>query len=179
MEILYYDLLETSWGWVGVLASTKGIRRTTLPQKTPHDAMERLRLQVSHAVHRSGAFPELHGRLEVYCRGGVVEFDDPLDLEASPPFFRAAWVACRGIPPGETRSYAWLASQAGRPKGARAAGQAMARNPLPLIIPCHRVIASHGGLGGFGDAGLAMKHQLLELEAGRSPPGSAQHASPS
>ena len=89
-----------------------------------------------------------------------------LDLSGVTPFFSAAWNACRSIPPGETRSYAWLAAEAGSPLAMRAAGQAMARNRFSLIIPCHRVIASDGGLGGYGGGGLGVKARLLQMELG-------------
>ena len=81
----------------------------------------------------------------------------------------AAWDACRRIPPGETRSYAWLAQAAGRPLAARAAGQSMARNRLAMIIPCHRVIGSDGGLHGYGAGGLGVKARLLDMERARRP----------
>ncbi len=71
-------------------------------------------------------------------------------------------VVCR-IPPGEVRSYAWVAAAAGSPGAARAVGQALKQNPHPLIIPCHRVVASGGGLGGYS-RGLALKRALLDLE---------------
>ena len=87
-----------------------------------------------------------------------------IDLSDASPFFTAAWEACSSIPPGETRSYQWLAEAAGSPKASRAAGQAMARNPLPLIIPCHRVVGSNGGLHGYGGGGVGVKARLLELE---------------
>ena len=89
-----------------------------------------------------------------------------LELSAVTPFFRAAWEACRSIPYGETRSYAWLAAEAGSPLAMRAAGQSMARNRFSLIIPCHRVIASDGGLGGYGGGGLTVKARLLQMELG-------------
>ena len=92
----------------------------------------------------------------------------PLDLSGAPEFFRRAWQACRSIPAGETRSYGWLAAQAGRPRAARAAGQAMARNPVPLVVPCHRVVGSDGHLRGFG-GGLPMKAWLLSLDQGTAP----------
>ncbi|MDA0803819.1 MAG: methylated-DNA--[protein]-cysteine S-methyltransferase [Planctomycetota bacterium] len=85
------------------------------------------------------------------------------------PFHRKCWDACRSIPRGQTRTYAWLAEQAGSPKAIRAAGQAMRRNPLPIIIPCHRVVAA-SGVGGFAGAAepecarVRLKQQLLELE---------------
>lgn len=90
----------------------------------------------------------------------------PVDLSGQPTFRRRALLAARRIPYGETRSYQWLAARAGRPKAARAAGQAMAHNPIALVIPCHRVVASDGTLGGFG-GGLEMKRGLLALEGRR------------
>ena len=95
----------------------------------------------------------------------------PVDIEDASPFYRAAWMACRSIPMGETRSYAWLAERAGRPGASRAAGQSMARNRLPIVIPCHRVIASDGGMGGFGSGTgeLELKRWLLDLESRRQP----------
>ncbi|MFB3880018.1 MAG: methylated-DNA--[protein]-cysteine S-methyltransferase [Armatimonadota bacterium] len=89
-----------------------------------------------------------------------------LDLSGVPPFLAKALRQARGIPYGQVRSYGWLAAAAGNPRAARAAGQAMARNRLPIIVPCHRVIASDGSLGGFG-GGLEMKRRLLELEGVR------------
>jgi methylated-DNA-[protein]-cysteine S-methyltransferase len=74
------------------------------------------------------------------------------------------WEITRLIPYGETRSYAWVAEQIGQPRAVRAVGQALGKNPLPIIIPCHRVITSNGKLGGFG-GGLEMKKRLLSLEA--------------
>ena len=86
-----------------------------------------------------------------------------VDLSELPPFFRRALLAARSIPYGQTRSYGWVAARAGSPAGARAAGQAMARNPIPLVIPCHRVLGAGGALTGFG-GGLESKRVLLELE---------------
>ena len=93
----------------------------------------------------------------------------PLDLRDAPAFQRAAWSACMSIPYGQTRPYKWLAAQAGRPNAPRAAGQSMARNRLPLVVPCHRVVASNGALHGFGKGAtqLDLKQRLLDLESGR------------
>ncbi|MBI4337218.1 MAG: methylated-DNA--[protein]-cysteine S-methyltransferase [Chloroflexi bacterium] len=159
----WYDVFRTKLGWVAVLASQRGLRATSLPQATPEAALEALGAEAHEAVHDPGRLVEVRQRLCASLEGAEAELDAPLDLEGRPPFFRAAWLACRGIPRGETRSYGWLAAAAGRPGAARAAGQAMARNPLPLIIPCHRVVGSSGGLHGFG-GGLPMKADLLALE---------------
>jgi len=115
--------------------------------------------------------PDLVERLTRYFAGdGEVDFAD-VPTPAGPPFFRRCWGACRRIPRGETRSYAWLAREAGGDAtAARAAGQAMRRNPLPVIVPCHRVVASDGRLHGYAGSingegpETALKAALLELE---------------
>jgi len=103
-------------------------------------------------------------RLKVYFSGGKVSFPDELDLSGATSFQREVCEITRLIPYGETRTYLWVAEQIKRPRAARAVGQALGRNPLPIIVPCHRVIASDGGLGGFG-GGVEMKSHLLRLEA--------------
>ena len=168
---LYYDVFETPLGWMGVLASGKGLRQTTLPQTSPDQCVALMGEEIEHAIFSPERFGDLKRKLGLYIQGEAVTFGDELiDVEDASPFLRAAWKACRSIPRGETHSYKWLAAQAGRPQAPRAAGQSMARNPLPVIIPCHRVIASDGGLGGFGKGSsqLELKKRLLELEAGKA-----------
>ncbi len=165
---LRYDVFETEWGWIGALASPKGLRRTTLPQRSPEECMDQLGREADNALWDPEPFEGLKADLERFFSGREeVSLDQELDLEDAPPFFRAAWEACRTIPPGETRTYRWLASQAGSPLAVRAAGQAMARNRLPLAVPCHRVIGSDGQLCGFGSEArqLGLKQSLLDLEA--------------
>ena len=162
-----YDIFEISLGWMGVLASPRGLRRTTLPQPSPDRCVSFLRPDADVAAHCPGRFARLRSTLLLYFSGESVSFgDEPIDIDDAPPFHRAAWDACRSIPIGETRTYKWLAAQAGRPRSSRAAGQSMARNRLPIIIPCHRVIASDGSLGGFGKGAfqLHLKKRLLDLE---------------
>ncbi len=164
MASLYYAPLETPLGWVGVLASDRGIRKLVLPTPSPQEAVEGLQPEARDAELAPERFTELRSRVEALFSGEYAALDDqPLDLDDASPFFRRAWQACRTIPRGETRSYAWLAAQAGSPRAMRAAGQAMARNPVALIIPCHRVIGSDGGLHGYG-GGLDLKQRLLDVE---------------
>lgn len=164
MAELAYDVFQTRFGWVGVLVSSRGVRGSTTPRATPEEALERLGAEARTARHDSAAVAVVRQRLERFFQGEPVRFDDlPLDTHGWPRFFAAAWEACRTIPAGETRSYAWLAAQAGNPAAVRAAGQAMARNRLAPIVPCHRVIGSHGGLHGYG-GGLELKAHLLEME---------------
>lgn len=102
-------------------------------------------------------------QLGEYFEGRRTRFDVPLDLTACPAFQRGILEACAQVPAGTTVTYAVLAMQAGHPGAARAAGWALARNPLPILIPCHRVLRADGGLGGFL-AGLDWKRRLLALE---------------
>jgi methylated-DNA-[protein]-cysteine S-methyltransferase len=159
-----YHLFESPLGWIGFLGTAKGLRRLSL-KPTPQEALEELGPALDTAASNPDAFTREQSCLDRYFRGEVAALDEILlDLGKAPPFFSAAWEACRRIPPGETRSYAWLAAEAGRPLAARAAGQAMAKNLVALVIPCHRVIGSNGGLHGYGAGGLKVKAMLLEME---------------
>lgn len=110
-------------------------------------------------------------QLVAYFAGKSRGFDLPLAPHGT-PFEFTVWRALRGIPYGETVSYGRLAALIGRPKAARAVGRACARNPLPIVVPCHRVIGAHGALTGYA-GGLAMKATLLVLEAAAAPGFSA------
>ena len=164
MTSLKYHIQQLPSGWIGLVSGENGLRRATL-KPTPQEVMEDLGSDAEEAEHDPDYFSGVVGRLIRYSEGDLEALDDiELDLDGAPPFFRAAWRACRTIPPGETRSYRWLAAEAGNPLALRAAGQAMARNRFSLIIPCHRVISSDGGLGGYGGGGLGVKARLLQME---------------
>lgn len=171
---MYYMLLQMPLGCVGLLRSHDGVRRLILPGLSAEAVQAQLLAGAGHAVNDEAAFGDLPRRLERYFERETVSFPDNLDLDGT-PFQQAVWEAARAIPYGETRSYGWVAGRLGRPGAARAVGQALGRNPAPLLVPCHRVTAA-GGLGGFG-AGTALKRFLLEMEArglrasGRKLPG--------
>ncbi len=151
-------------GWIGLIGSDRGLCRLSL-KPTPEEILEDLGDDLTGTSLDDTAFAQTQACLERYFQGEVNALAEiPLDLSDAPPFYRAAWEACRRIPAGETRSYAWLAAEAGRPNAARAAGQAMAKNRLALVIPCHRVIGSGGDLHGYGAGGVAVKARLLQLE---------------
>jgi len=105
---------------------------------------------------------EVISQLKRYLKGELKRFDCRLDLQGT-PFEKKVWLELAKIPYGRTRSYKEIAQTVGHPKAFRAVGNANGRNALPLILPCHRVIESSGGLGGFGH-GLKVKKQLLDLE---------------
>lgn len=114
--------------------------------------------------------PGLVRKLCSYAAGRPIDFrDTPVDLQTCTEFQRRVLEACRTIPWGQTWTYAQLAAAAGYPGAARAVGQCMAANPIPLVIPCHRVVGSDGRLRGYsGPGGLAMKLRLLQLESAPS-----------
>lgn len=167
MTKTYYDIFETPAGWMGLVASDKGLRRSTLPQAFPEDCIEQLGAAIADAAPSPARFEDIKYKLARYFEGEEVSFaDESIDVADASPFHQAAWQACRTIPKGETRTYKWLAEQAGNALAPRAAGQAMAKNRLAIIIPCHRVIASDGSLRGFGRGRerLDLKQRLIDLE---------------
>lgn len=154
-----------------LIEETEGVLRTTWPDEA---TWRRLRVGDEDRSLR----PDLTRRLEAYFQGEPVDFSD-LSTPSGPDFHRRCWEACRSIPRGEVRSYRQLVEMAGGESGAsRAAGQAMRRNRLPIIIPCHRVISASGGMHGFSGSSdlegefIQLKQRLLELEG--CPIGSSQ-----
>lgn len=164
MAKLKYVIFDTAMGWVGILASENGLLATTLPGPSAEEAWRQLvGSGVGRAACATRPLREARERLKAYFSGQRTAFPDELDLSAATPFQQRVWQAARLIPYGETRSYLWIADRIGKPEAARAVGQALGKNPLPVIVPCHRVIASDGRLGGFS-GGLEMKRQLLKME---------------
>jgi O-6-methylguanine DNA methyltransferase len=154
----------TAWWSDHGLARLDFPARKRGPWKAGNAAGPRRRLQ--HRWHRL-ATAALRSALTGRNPGAL----PPLDLSAGTPFQRSVWRELRRIRPGDTRSYLQLARALGRPRAARAVGGACGANPIPVLIPCHRVLASGGGLGGFS-AGLPWKRRLLALEAGPGKPKS-------
>lgn len=157
--------VPTTWGVIEVLAREGRVIACTLPVRL---RMPGVALQCNGPDQVSATGPELRvlrkaARFVRAVLSGRTATCPPLCDEGGGPFVRRARAALRRVPPGATCTYADLASRAGSPRAARAAGSACATNPLPLFIPCHRVLASGGRLGGFS-GGLAWKKILLERE---------------
>ena len=162
-NLLTAVVTETPMGWAGVALSEAGIRYATLFHRTRDAAIGELRAfgATERPDPRAVAVTSL---LVGYASGNGASLDDyPVDLPLCTDLQRDTWLALREIPRGETRSYGWLARRVGREQSPRAIGAFVGSNPIPLWLPCHRVIASDGTLHGFG-GGLAMKQALLELE---------------
>ena len=155
----------TRCGWMGIVRSNSGIRQVLLPHKS-RDSIETAArakhtwLQTPADIFDADALVE---RLQRYFLGEIVVFSDKVDVAWATPFQRSVWDVARSIPYGQTQSYGWIARSLGNPKASRAVGQALGRNPVPVIVPCHRVVRSTGSLGGFS-GGLELKQDLLDIE---------------
>lgn len=146
------------------MGSNYGLLRITLPQSSAKKAARLLGDRVKDASWSPTFFAELIKRLRSYFAGQKTTFPNALDLSPATSFQRQVWEMTRLIPYGKTRSYSWVAEQLGKAGAVRAVGQALSRNPLPIIIPCHRVVAKNDQLGGY-TGGVEIKRYLLNLEA--------------
>jgi len=157
-------LLETALGWIGLARSDRGLVGLHLPRPTREQALADLQARFPDGeLTDLAVFGDAAEQLRRYLAGQRVRFHMPLDLSGVAPFQRRVLEVVARIPYGETRTYSWVAQQIGQPRAYRAVGQALGANPLPIMIPCHRVVGSDGSLCGYA-GGLEMKRWLLQLE---------------
>jgi len=159
-----YVIFPTAWGFFGMAGDRHGICRTCLPLRDRQIVCRHL-LRGLQDIEEDPAFlSKVQRQVIAYFEGGKFEFrmDLPLVLDGLSDFARQVLQACRKVGPGRTITYGDLATRVGRPGAARAVGSTLARNPIPLLIPCHRIIRSDGGLGGFSaPGGTTCKQRLL------------------
>jgi O-6-methylguanine DNA methyltransferase len=158
-----WNVVNTDMGWVVFVGSERGLVRVSLPYSSTQESLESLGSIIEEARFCCNRFGDLCKRLRAYLSGYRISFTDEIDFSDVTHFQKKVWQATKSIPYGETRSYGWLANRIGQPGAGRAVGQALARNRLPIIIPCHRVVSNDSKLGGFS-GGLNMKKRLLHLE---------------
>jgi O-6-methylguanine DNA methyltransferase len=157
-------IFKSSWGWMGISETSKGIDAIALPKGSKRAIESDLRSVT--APFEEGASARLdtaRRQLLDYLDGKRATFDVPLDFSQGTPFQRRVWRVLQRVPYGKLRSYQWIASRVGGRHYARAVGSAVGANPLPIVIPCHRIVAQNASLGGFS-CGLPMKRKLLALE---------------
>jgi methylated-DNA-[protein]-cysteine S-methyltransferase len=159
-----YTTTESPFGTLLLATTPKGLVRVGLPNQDADELLVDLATRVSPRVLEAPAqLDEVRRELDLYFEGRLTEFDLPLDWQLSKDFRRKVLRAIARIPYGQTRSYTQMATNAGNVRAVRAAGTACGTNPIPLVVPCHRVLRSGGALGGYG-GGLPMKEALLRLE---------------
>ena len=168
-NIISYDIVETEFGWVGIAGNEQGLVRIILPEKSAEDILEELNFYFHSGeslVQKKEQFSSLTKKVRDYFKGIPVAFNrEKTDLDDFTPFQKKVLLLTKEIPYGATRTYRGLAEQSGYPLAYRAVGGVMKANPLPLVIPCHRVLGSNGQLTGFSSrGGLELKRKMLTLE---------------
>ena len=167
-NIFKYAILLTAWGWAGFVVDRKGLRIFVLPEERKEDILFKIRkeLKCNNLFEDGRGWESLIGKVKEYYTGKKVDFTEyQLSLDSYTNFQRKILQTVRKIPYGEIRSYKETAGAAGYPQAYRAVGNTMRNNPLPLIVPCHRIIKSDGSLGGFsGKEGVALKKKMIDLE---------------
>lgn len=169
--MIQHTIIETDWGYFGIAGTEEAVSRTCLPVETPDIArqvlLNGLNMTADHLPYQSDLLPSLQTGILAYFNGQNVDFSTGIAVDVGNlgNFNRAVLEGCSKIGFGSTMTYGQLARTIGYPNAARAVGNALARNPVPLIIPCHRVLRSDGGLGGFSAIGSTeLKQRLLDLE---------------
>jgi len=167
-----FTLFPTAIGHCGIAWGERGIVGLWLPETDERRTRARLLRRRPDAVE-SAPPPGVRAAIEkivALLSGELRDLADvALDLDAVPAFHRRVYAVARTIPPGRTLTYGEVASKLGDPRRAREVGQALARNPFPIVVPCHRVLAAHGRSGGFSaPGGVSTKLRLLEIEGARA-----------
>jgi len=166
---MQFATVKTKWGTFGLVARNDRLVATFLPMPEP-ELRRLIAERFPEAVEAKQLLPNFRKQVADYFDGQRVRFSVRADLDGVSPFRAEVLRACRKIPYGATASYADLAGAAGNPAAVRAAGGAMAHNPMPLVIPCHRVLRSDGSIGGFSSTeGVRQKRRLLALEGAPLP----------
>jgi methylated-DNA-[protein]-cysteine S-methyltransferase len=161
-----YATTDSPFGPLLLAQTRRGLVRVGLPNQDSDELLADLATRVSPRVLEAPAeLDEVRRELDLYFEGKLDRFDLPLDWQLSSGFRQRVLRAINRIPYGQTRSYTEMARRAGNERAVRAAGTACGSNPIPLVVPCHRVLRSGGALGGYG-GGLPMKQALLDLEGG-------------
>ena len=159
-----YTTTDSPFGPLLLATTPRGLVRVGLPNQDAGELLVDLAERISPRVLEAPArLDEARRELDLYFDGKLESFDLPLDWQLSKDFRRRVLRAIHRIPYGQTRSYTEMATSAGNERAVRAAGTACGSNPIPLVVPCHRVLRTGGALGGYG-GGLPMKEGLLKLE---------------
>ncbi len=161
--VVHYTSIHTPIGRVWVAVTDAGLVRISFRRSAASfvdELRQRLRADV---VESATKLAPVVAQLAAYFDGRRRTFDLPVDLRMATPFQRRVLTATRSVPPGEVVSYGEIAKRIAQPKASRAVGQALGHNPVPIVIPCHRIIAGGGRIGGY-TGGLAVKKKLLAIE---------------
>lgn len=161
-----FRIVRVEPGYVGFVTGAYGLRCVCLPESTAAVIRDHIRRRFPEATENRALLPELADELTRYFAGEAVTFTVRIDWTGYSSFDADVWKACFELGYGQTATYGELARKVRRPGAARAVGASMSRNPMPIVIPCHRVLRGDGSLGGYSGAeGIPFKKRLLEMEA--------------
>ena len=161
---LSYSIFNTSFGLCGIVLSENGVVKFILPGMKRDELIFAIRYQPSAISRRN--FRDIEDSVKRYFDGERIDFNFPLDLSYSTTFQKKVFKITKTIPYGEVKTYNWVAKKIGLPDASRAIGGALSRNPIPLLIPCHRVVREDGKMGGFtAPGGVDLKMKMIELES--------------
>jgi methylated-DNA-[protein]-cysteine S-methyltransferase len=171
---MHFALFDTPIGTCAIAWTEHGIAALQLPERTSTATRDRIARRLPDAIE-SAPRPEIRAvidRIAALIAGNEIDLRDiPLDVTGIPAFDRRVYEIARQIPPGETTTYGAIAARLGDPHAARAVGQALGKNPVAIIVPCHRVLAAGGRIGGFSaNGGIDTKRRLLAVESAHRPP---------
>ncbi len=164
-----YGTVDSPFGTLTAAVTDEGLVRLAFPEEPLDEVLDRLAAKLSpRIVEAPTRFEQVRRELDEYFAGARRDFDVPLDRVLMSAFAQKVLAATAAIPYGSVGTYTEMAAAAGSPRGSRAAGNALGSNPIPVIVPCHRVLRTGGNLGGYG-GGLDRKRWLLELEGALTP----------
>jgi methylated-DNA-[protein]-cysteine S-methyltransferase len=163
MDEEHFVVYESSLGYIVIVTRNGKIISLDVKGEGMYEARKMVSKLYPDATESFTPFKTIRTLLDRYLQGREVDFEIEVDISHLGTFTQKVLNELRKIPYGETRTYGWLAKKAGKPGAARAVGQALKRNPIPIIIPCHRVIRDNGTIGGFS-MGINIKERLLALE---------------
>ncbi|MBA4391512.1 MAG: methylated-DNA--[protein]-cysteine S-methyltransferase [Syntrophus sp. (in: bacteria)] len=163
LDLIEYTFFESQTDIISVVSKNGSIISLDIRPENTYEAKKRLSTLYPEGRQSDKPFRKIQLLLDRYLKGRKVEFDIDIDISGESPFTQKVLLELRKIPYGQLRSYLSIGKQLGYAMAARAVGQAVKRNPIPIIIPCHRVIREDGSLGGFS-LGIEIKKRLLVLE---------------
>lgn len=163
MDLIEYNIKESSLGYITLVAKNGRLIKLDIKEGEPMRIRKDISAIYPECIDSEKPFRDIWKDLHNYLRGKVVTFDVDIDISSLNPFTQQVLKALLNIPYGELKNYGWIGKSIGYENASRAIGQAVGRNPIPIIIPCHRVIRHDGDIGGFS-SGIHIKKMLLSIE---------------
>lgn len=163
MDLIEYSIRESSLGYIILIARNGRLIKLGIKEGDPLFIRKNIAITYPFSKDSEKPFTHIWKDLDSYLRGNDVQFNAEMDISGLTPFVRDVLCELMKIPYGELRSYAWIGERLGYRDASRAVGQAVGKNPIPIIIPCHRVIRQDGAMGGFS-SGVHIKKMLLSIE---------------